>query len=163
MITPRTYFHVGYSVENALRKAALTYGAGNAELAALDRLVEARGELVDVARLEPLAAKAGLLWRELFPEIDTALTAMVKAVRYQSLPPPHMQGGPDCTLEELNQLYNAVQRYRGCPIVEGSHTGSFLQGSLAGTVVRCAEAAVDAGLAIDVVRHIVRPGAARVS
>ena len=134
MTTMRTTFHVGHSVENALRKAALTYGAGRAELASIDRLVEFRGELVDIARLEPLAKMAGLLWREMFPELEII-----------------------CAAAPLDRLFNAVQRWRSCPITDiNSHTGSYITGFLAGTVARCAEAAVDAGVPAEAVRQILR-------
>lgn len=59
-------FSIGYSVEQALRRAATKHGAGEAELAAIERLVRFEGWRVDIERLLPLAELAGLpnLWRE---------------------------------------------------------------------------------------------------
>lgn len=57
-------FYIGYSVERTLRAAANKHGAGETELAAIDRLARFEGLQVDVDRLKPLAELAGLgeLW-----------------------------------------------------------------------------------------------------
>lgn len=54
----------------ALAETARQHGASEAELAAIVRLQDFQADLVDVERLEPLAAIAGLPWRELFPELN---------------------------------------------------------------------------------------------
>jgi len=58
--------YIGHSVEQALRRAMNKHGAGEAELAAIDRLARFEGWQVDIDRLKPLAKLAGLpdLWRE---------------------------------------------------------------------------------------------------
>lgn len=58
--------YIGYATEQALRRAADRHGAGEAELAAIDRLSRFEGSQVDVDRLRPLAELVGLadLWSE---------------------------------------------------------------------------------------------------
>ena len=54
----------------ALRGIARSHGAGEAELAAIDRLEAWTAERVDLDRLAPLARLAGLPWEALFPELQ---------------------------------------------------------------------------------------------
>ena len=61
-------FSLGHSGVAALKTAALQYGAGEAELVAIDALDEGTALQVDVERLAPLAKLAGLDWAKLFPE-----------------------------------------------------------------------------------------------
>lgn len=65
-----TNFSLGRSAVQALRLAACTHGASEAELAAIERLVVYRGERVDLERLAPLAKLAGLPWAKMFPELS---------------------------------------------------------------------------------------------
>jgi len=62
-------FEIGSSVAMDLFVVARKHGASEAELAAIQRLLDGRGEMVDVERLEPLALLTDLPWRELFPEL----------------------------------------------------------------------------------------------
>jgi hypothetical protein len=55
-----TQYTVGYADEQRLRAAARQYGAGKAELAAIERLANFTAGLVDVDRLRPLAKLAGV-------------------------------------------------------------------------------------------------------
>lgn len=66
----RTVFSIGWSVARKLRRTAEEYGGANeAELEAIERLCEGQAKLIDVERLQGLAALAGLPWKELFPEL----------------------------------------------------------------------------------------------
>jgi len=65
----KVVFDAGYSVIRDLRRAAAEAGAGEAEVAAIDRLERFTAELVDLARLAPLARLVGLDWEALYPEV----------------------------------------------------------------------------------------------
>lgn len=64
----RNVYSAGYALVSRLRRA----GASEAELAALSRLERGEAGLIDLERLRPLAAAAGLPWGELYPEIERA-------------------------------------------------------------------------------------------
>lgn len=57
---------MGADAARRLRDAGRELGAGDAELAAIERLAEGRGRTVDVERLAPLAIAAGLPWEQMW-------------------------------------------------------------------------------------------------
>ena len=63
------YHSIGYREATTLALAGLRHGASEAELEAIKRLQDFRGERVDIERLAKLAALAGLPWLEMFPEL----------------------------------------------------------------------------------------------
>lgn len=71
-MTARAVYGAGRSTLRALERAVRDGGAGEAELAAVQRLRDGRAELVDLERLAPLAARACLPWAELYPELANA-------------------------------------------------------------------------------------------
>jgi hypothetical protein len=63
------HFSLNRAGIHALKRATVSRGASEAELAAIERLHEGTALQVDVERLAPLAELAGLAWAELFPEV----------------------------------------------------------------------------------------------
>lgn len=57
---------MGESASARLRAGAKALGAGDAELAAIERLEQGRGRTVDVDRLAPLAIAVGLPWEQMW-------------------------------------------------------------------------------------------------
>lgn len=79
--TPGPRYSLGWSGVRALRRAAEQHGAGEAELASIDRLERFDGEVVDVERLRPLAELIGLAWTDFYPEVFAAALSLAESRR----------------------------------------------------------------------------------
>ena len=65
----KIFYEIGYSTHKALAHEMSSGRASDLEIAALHRLLDFKGERIDVERLAPVAKNAGLPWEEMFPDI----------------------------------------------------------------------------------------------